>query len=191
MPLSIENVEVRDFISFLQLKNVSAQTIVQYQWTLKDFLRSSPSSRMIFQEITAADLRGYVAGLQAKQLAAKTINDRVTILKRFFGYLVSEGHLSIDPSERLPVPKVGKRLPKALTLEETQALLGVIEDDSDLGRRDKVLFELMYASGMRVSEAVGLRVQDIDFSDGSLRVVGKGDQERRIYLNPSLLQSLL
>jgi integrase/recombinase XerD len=86
------------------------------------------------------------------------------------------------------MPKVGKHLPKALTLAETQAFFSVLSSDSNLGRRDRILFELMYAGGLRVSEAVGLRVGDIDFTDGNVRIIGKGDKERRIYLKPRLIQ---
>ena len=190
MSFSIENTEVRDFVAFLQLKNVSIQTIAQYQWVLKDFFRAGPSQLASFQEVTPAHLRDYVAGLQAKKLAAKTVGDRVTILKRFFGYLAAEGQLPSDPSLRLPLPKLGKRLPKALSLQEMRAFFAAIKSTSDLARRDRILFELMYAAGLRVSEAVALRLQDFDFADSSVKVVGKGNQERRIYLKPDLLRRL-
>ena len=190
MSFSIENAEVRDFVAFLQLKNVSSQTIAQYRWVLKDFFRAGPAQLTSFQEVTPAHLRDYVAGLQAKKLAAKTVGDRVTILKRFFGYLAAEGQLASDPSLRLPLPKVGKRLPKALTLQEVRAFFTAIKSKSDLGRRDRILFEVMYAAGLRVSETVGLRLQDFDFSDSSVQVVGKGNQERRIYLKPDLIRRL-
>jgi integrase/recombinase XerD len=132
-------------------------------------------------------LRDYIAALQTRRLASKTVCDRVIILKRFFGYLAAEGRLTQDPAQRLPLPKVGRRLPKALTLEEMQAFLLALSIESALGHRDRVLFELMYAGGLRVSEALSLHTRDIDFADGSIRVIGKGDKERRIYLKPPLM----
>lgn len=196
MPLSVEHADVRDFVAYLHLKNLSSGTIAHYEWALGHFFRACPSDLTAPAEVRYAHLRDYVAGLQAENQAAKTVADRVSVLKRFFGYLYAEGRITVDPSLRLPTPKVGKRLPRALTLEETEAFFSVLSDTSAAStlprvrRRDRVLFELMYAGGLRVSEAVGLRVMDVDFAVGSLRVIGKGDKERRIYLKPRLLALL-
>jgi site-specific recombinase XerD len=140
------------------------------------------------EQITPDHLRRYIAGLQARGLAAKTVSDRVTILKRFFAFLHAEGQIPEDPAARLPLPKVGKRLPKTLNIAEVETLLSVLDRDvSALGRRDRVLFHLLYATGLRVAEAMAVQVRNIDFVEGYLCVVGKGDQERRIYLKPILL----
>jgi site-specific recombinase XerD len=190
MPLHLNQQLVRDFFDFLRLKNVSLGTIGQYEWTLQDLFRFLPVSLDALEDVTRAHVREYVADLQARGLAPKTVSDRITILKRFFGYLHAEGHVKADPAARLPQPRVGKRLPKALSLEETEAFLSALSADDREGHRDRILFELMYGGGLRVGEAVGLRVEAIDFEDGSVRVVGKGDKERRVYLKPALLQAL-
>ncbi len=190
MPLSSEHSDVRGFFDYLGLKNLSHRTIIEYRWVLKDLFRFVPPELATPQDVAFEHLRNYVANMQARKLAAKTVSDRVIIIKRFFGYLLAEGRVESDPAQRLPVPKVGKRLPRALTLDEMRALLSAIQTDSSKGRRDRVLFELMYAGGLRVSEAVRLRVEDVDFADGSVRVIGKGDKERRVYLKPSLRQLL-
>lgn len=101
-----------------------------------------------------------------------------------------EGCISQDLSQRLRIPKVGKRLPKALSLEETQSFFATLSGRSAVQRRDRLLFEFRYAGGLRVSEAVSLKFADIDDADGRVRIVGKGDKERRIYLKAPLLQSL-
>jgi len=187
----LQHPRVQDFISYLRLRNLSSGTVEHYEKVLRDLLRHLGSEIESPAQITAAHLRQYVTDLQARGLAAKTINDRVTILKRFFGFLLVEGHITEDPAARLPTPKVGKRLPKALSLEETQTLLAALDQDiSTVGQRDKVLFHLLYACGLRVAEAVALRVEDIDFAEGFLRVVGKGDKERRVYLKPALVELL-
>ena len=95
-----------------------------------------------------------------------------------------------DPSRRLPNPKVGKRLPRALTVGQVQALLFAFNEDSPVERRDKVLVYLMYACGLRINEAVAVRVEDIDLEQGKLRVVGKGDKERSLYLKPVVVELL-
>jgi site-specific recombinase XerD len=184
----LEHPQVADFIAFLRLKNVSSGTIEQYRKVLRDLFRHLGCGIESPGQITTTQLRQYVANLQTRGLASKTINDRVTILKRFFGFLLVEGYSQEDPAQRLPTPKVGKRLPKALSLEETQALLAALEQDtSAVGQRDKVLFNLLYGCGLRVAEAVALQVEDVDFAEGFLRVVGKGNKERRVYLKPALL----
>ena len=182
--------EVSDFIAHLRLKNLSPRTIEEYQKVLNSLFKyvklgdSSPS------KITTRQLRDYVANMQHKGLAAKTVSNHVLALKRFFGFLLTEGYIQEDPSQRLPRPKVGKRLPKGLTIPQVQALFATMNSKSRAGRRDRVIFQLIYAGGLRVSEAVGLRVDDIDFTQGILRVVGKGDKERRIYLKPFVLKQL-
>ncbi len=197
MSITLAQKDVKDFISYLHLKNLSPRTIALYEWLLNDFFRSCPALSKP-TDVTFDHLRIYVAALQARGTAAKTVADRVTILKRFFGYLLMEGRISSDPSQPLPMPKAGKRLPKALTLQETQAFLAALPSEwktsapsgtrealaASVKQRDRVLFEIMYAGGLRVSEAASLRVGDIDFGESSVRVVGKGNQERRVYLKP-------
>lgn len=142
MPLSTEHTDVRDFLVYLRLKNLAPRTINEYQWVLKDLFRHCPPDLTTPPEVTFTHLRDYVAGLQARGLAAKTVSDRVIVVKRFFGYLLAVGRLTSDPSQRLPIPKVGKRLPKALTLAEMQAFFSTLSRDSRSARRDRVLFEL-------------------------------------------------
>jgi len=180
--------EVRDFVAFLRLKNLSPRTIEAYSEVLRDLLCYLGSEADSPARVTAAQLRQYMAGLQERGLAARSISHRVRALKRFFGFLLTEGYIQEDPAQRLPMPKVGKRLPKALSLEETAALLSALDQDaSSVGQRDKVLFYLMYTCGLRVGEAVALRVEDVDFTEGCVRVIGKGSKERRIYMKPAVL----
>ena len=183
--------QTKDFLAFLRLKNLSPKTIVQYRSVLGDLFRHVDPLPESPGNVTAAHLRAYVADLRERGLAAKTITDRVVIIRRFYSFLLVEGYTSSDPAQRLPIPKVGKRLPKALSLNETRRLLAVLHDDtSQAGQRDKILFGLLYACGLRVTEAVTLKVEDVDLADGFLRVVGKGDKERRIYLKPAVLDLL-
>jgi len=185
-----EHPEVVDFIAQLHLKNLSPRTIVEYQKVLNslfDHLAPDDSSP---KEITTPQLREYVASLQQRGLAAKTISNHVLVIKRFFGFLLAEGYVEEDPSLRIPRPKTGKRLPKALSIADVQALLAAFREDTAAVRRDKVFFQLVYGCGLRISEAASIRVRDIDFAEGTLRVIGKGNRERQQYLKASLLDSL-
>ena len=140
--------------------------------------------------ITPDQLSAYLLDLRKKKLAHKTIADRVIIIKRFFGFLLQEGYLNADPSRRIPHPKVGQRLPKALSVAEIKNLFAAFDATTREGKRDQVFFQLAYAGGLRVSELTHVRLDDIDWNDSSLRVIGKGDRERRVYLKPEVLQTL-
>jgi len=186
----MEHRESSDFIAHLHLKNLSSRTIEEYGKVLRSLfehlgLGDSPPS-----QITAAQLRDYVASMQQRGLAAKTVSNHVLVMKRFFGFLLAEGYIEEDPSRRLPRPKVGKRLPKALTITQVQDLFAAFKGETPTERRDQMFFQLVYACGLRLSEAANLRVEDIDFTEGTLLVVGKGDKERQVYLKPNLLQAL-
>ena len=188
MPQSISEIpEVADFLAHLRLKNLAPGTIVEYRKVLRyifDYLQMGQRSPT---EITTAELRSYIAGLQERGLSDKTVSDRVLIIKRFFGFLTLEGYIDEDPSLRLPRPKVGKRLPRALTVPQTQQLLRMLDDNTPVRHRDKVVIWLMYSCGLRINEAVGIRVDDLDLQRGTLRVVGKGNKERLLYLKPALV----
>jgi integrase/recombinase XerD len=172
------------------LKNLSPRTIEEYQKVLGSLFKYLKLGDSSPGEITVPQLWDYVASMQRRGLAAKTVSNHVLVIKRFFGFLLAEEYVQEDPSRRLPRPKVGRRLPKAVTIPQVQALFAAIGSESRAERRDKMLFQLIYAGGLRVSEAVGLKVDDIDFTQGALMVVGKGDKERRIYLKPFVLKQL-
>jgi integrase/recombinase XerD len=187
---TLKHRQVSDFTAYLRLKNLSPRTIEEYQKVLGSLFKYLKLGDSSPGEITVPQLRDYVASMQQRGLAAKTVSNHVLVIKRFFGFLLAEEYIQEDPSRRLPRPKVGKRLPKALTIPQVQALFAAMGSESRAGRRDRVLFQLTYAGGLRVGEAVGLKAADIDFTQGTLMVVGKGDKERRIYLKPFVLKQL-
>jgi len=189
MPLR-EHPEVADFIAYLHLKNLSPATIVGYHDTLRRLFAHVGLGESAPSKITSAQLRDYVASLQKRGLAANTVANYVLAIKRFFGFLLAEGYIEEDPSRRLPRPKVGKRLPKALTIPQVQALFAAASDETATGRRDQLFFKLLYACGLRIGEAVQVRVADINWEEGWLRVLGKGNKERRVYLKPYLVAGL-
>jgi len=188
--MDLEHPHVCDFIAHLHLKNLSSRTIGEYSKILRALFAHLGPGVKAPDEVTIAQLRQYVASLQARGLAPKSVSDHVVAIKRFFGFLILEGHIAQDPSLRLPRPKTGRRLPQALSLAQTRALFTAMHGDEPLSRRDRMLFRLIYACGLRVSEATGLRVEDVDFDAGALRVIGKGDRERRLYLKSYLQDDL-
>jgi len=125
------------------------------------------------------DLQGYFAARHA-ETKATTANRRLTVLKRFFRWALREGHIAQDPTLKLQAAKQALRVPKTLTEAQVEALLDAPDTSEALGIRDKAMLELLYASGLRVSELVTLRMVQLGLNEGVLRVTGKGSKERLV-----------
>ncbi len=126
-----------------------------------------------------ADLNGYFAARHA-QSKATTANRRLTVFKRYFRWALRERLVTADPTLRLQSARQPLRVPKTLTEAQVEALLDAPEVDTPLGLRDRTMLELMYASGLRVSELVSLKTFNVSMSEGVLRVLGKGNKERLV-----------
>src|SRR3954451_9051559 len=111
-------------------------------------------------------------------LAPASIARAVVAVRSFHGFLVAEGMLATDASEVVEAPRVPQGIPKALDEDEIAALLGAVTRDEPLAQRDRAILELLYATGIRISELVGLDLDALDLQDGLVRVLGKGDKER-------------
>ncbi len=113
-------------------------------------------------------------------LSTRTAARRLSALRRFFRYLVRERMIATDPTQRIASPRIGRALPKAMSEIEVEALLAAPDTETLLGLRDRTMLELLYATGLRVSELVGILVTQINLSQGVVRVIGKGDRERLV-----------
>jgi integrase/recombinase XerD len=125
-------------------------------------------------------LRGYLDHLRAKGLSNRSIARQVTVIRGLFSFLVEENALGNNPAELLVAPKLGAPLPKFLGRSRVENLLDAPELDKATGVRDRAMISLLYATGIRVSELIGLRVSDLDEDEGVLRVLGKGDKQRLV-----------
>ena len=137
-------------------------------------------------------LTDYVSNLRGKKSYRDTTTARkVAALKSFFNFLVQEGAIHHDPTEFLTAPRVGRSLPKHLSEEEVARLLDTAaREESPEGKRDRTMLELLYATGLRVSELVGLDVHDVNLHEGYLRCKGKGSKERMAYMYPRAVEVL-
>jgi site-specific recombinase XerD len=129
-------------------------------------------------DVRYRDLRGFAALLSSRGLAKSTIARKLAAVRSFHTGLVSAGAAAANPAELLPVPKQGRRLPRALGREQVAELLDRIPAGTPLEIRDRAMFELAYSSGLRAEEIVNLQTDSIDFDDESIRVLGKGSKER-------------
>jgi integrase/recombinase XerD len=137
------------------------------------------SSGTTLADASEADLRAYaVARHDSSQ--ATSANRRLTVFRRFFRWVLREQLTRVDPTLRLSAARQRQRVPKALSEAQVEALLGACDSRTVLGLRDRTMLELMYASGLRVSELVGLKTVNVSFVDSALRVTGKGAKERLV-----------
>ena len=130
------------------------------------------------QELVAS----YIEGLQGVGLAPSSIKRRLAALRGLHRHAVREGFRTEDPTAQVPTPKVGKSLPKALTIDEVGALLGSVDGVTPMGKRDSALLEFLYATGARVSEAVSCDLLDLNLDGGTVLLTGKGNKQRLVPL---------
>jgi len=142
------------------------------------------------QHITAATLRDFVFALKDLGLEASTIRRQISALRTYFGFLLSEGVLAHDPSDRLETPRRGRQLPEVLSQAEVERLLASPQVEDPLAWRDRVLLELGYGAGLRVSEMCGLGLNDLALGEGLVRVLGKGSKERLVPIGRQLVSTL-
>ena len=141
-------------------------------------------------EVEPLVLRRFLADLRGRGLAPTSLARKAAAVRSFFAVLRRRGLVEADPAEALATPKRGKPLPKALRRDQVEALLAVPDDGSPSGLRDRCLLELLYASGARISEAVGLEWRDLDLDGGLARLDGKGGKERVVPLGEPALDAL-
>ena len=180
-PGADESIEllIDQFIDYLlHLRSCSEETARAYGTDLRDFKVFVLNERTPILAVATDDVRAYVSA-QYGRLKPSSIARKLSTLRSFYQYLVVTDRLEKSPCEGVTSPKVGLRAPRVLQKEEMARLLGQVgERDDAYGRRDAALLEVCYAGGLRVSELVGLDVADVDLSESSARVLGKGDKER-------------
>lgn len=174
-------------------KGASPHTIAAYRNDLTHLLEFLTGQERItdWRQVTLPVLTRFVLWLMEKGYTTATLARRVAAVKSFLQFLVREGVIEASPAAELGSPKPGRRLPKALTVEEVERLLGAVGGGQTAeALRDRALLEVLYASGMRVSEVVGLNLQDLNLREGVVRCRGKGNRERVIPLHPTAVQAL-
>ena len=173
---------IDQFTSQLWLMHgLSENTLKSYASDMRQLVRFLAQRNTDLLRATAVDMEGFLADIFAQNTVKKTTssNRKISCFKRFYQWTVQNHLRTDDPSAHLVLAKPAARLPKNLSESQVDALLAA-PDDSDLGQRNRAMLELMYASGLRVSELVGLRVLDVSLNDGVVRVTGKGNKTRLV-----------
>jgi integrase/recombinase XerD len=161
---------------------LSRNTLESYRGDLNKFAAWQERSRAAsLLQTTHADIQGYLAHLVVEQKAKPSSTGRaISSLKRLFRYLLRQGRISVDPTLQIDTPKLPRNLPKTLTEKDVEVLLNAPDIQTPLGLRDRTMFEVLYATGLRVSELVTLRITQVSLDMGVVRVMGKGSKERLV-----------
>ena len=177
---------IEQFERYLRLeRHNSAHTVRAYLGDLTDLFGYTRSLGRDVQQIGLRDLRGWLAAMQARGVATATLQRRAGSARVFFSWLLDQGVIARDPGAELKSPRVHRRLPRSLSTHEaaemmTAATARAADSESPEGERDVAILEMLYGSGLRVSELCGLDLGDIDAASRVVRVLGKGDKQRTV-----------
>ncbi len=184
--MSLEE-DIEGFLTYLRTeKGCSDNTVRSYRTDLKQFAGFVESQEVDHRELGRREMREWVLSMHQKGLSPKSVARHLSSVRSFYRFLKRRGMVSKDPSRLVSYPKLSKPLPKALSVEEVAS---VIEEEKS-GLLERAVLELLYSTGLRVSELVSLSVGSIDFSRGELRVVGKGNKERRVLMGSKASEAL-
>jgi integrase/recombinase XerD len=177
------------FLAYLGLeKGLTANTQAAYRRDLHKFLtylQKQRSGIINWEEVSKRDIISFLAGQMDEGAAYSTVARSLSSIKSFYKFMVMEDHLAVNPTTDLETPKINRKLPKVLSIEEVDKLIEQCNVMLPLGLRDRAMLELMYGTGLRVSELLSLQMDDINFTAGFLRCFGKGRKERIVPVNNS------
>lgn len=168
---------IDSFINYLKYeKNFSKYTIKSYKTDLDEFYEFSSN-----KEVDLKLIKIYLKSLYEKKYKTKTVSRKVSSLKSYFKYLESENLIKENPMRLISNPKVEKTLPNYLNYDDLEKLLSYPDIKTKYGLRDALILEMLYSSGIRVSEFANMKIKDIDFHDRKILILGKGNKERYVY----------
>ena len=182
-----------DYEEFLTIeKQLSENSIISYMQLLKQFNHYMVIELKIneIEQVQEDHIRSFIDDLQKKNMANASIGHAISTLKNFYRYLEREGKIEQNPMVYIASPKNAKKLPVVMSEQEIVQFLDCITINDELTCRDRCMFELMYATGIRISELLNLTINDITFSSSILKVTGKGNKQRLIPLNDFICELL-
>ncbi len=187
------DLKVRSFLHFCRAeKGLAVNTLEAYRRDLEALGQwlAQPVRRRAIRAISLDDLRQYLDDLRRRKLSNRSIARQISTLRGLFGFLVEEGEIGTNPAELLVAPKIGTSLPKYLDHERIEQLIDSPDTATATGWRDRAMLDLLYATGLRVSELIKLRVADLDEYQGVLRVMGKGGKQRLVPIGKAALAAV-
>jgi integrase/recombinase XerD len=182
---------LKEYILYLQVeKGLAKNSLESYRRDLQKLKNWVDKNNFDLLALTRKDLREWLIDLAGENLAATSKRRMVSALRGFYKFLMFDGHIKKNPAEDLDAPQKGFYLPKFLNQTDVESLLQVPDVSGEIGLRDRAILELMYACGLRVSEAVDLRISDVELDAGILTCKGKGSKTRKIPIGKSAVEWL-
>lgn len=179
------------FRQYIQLeKSLSPKTVEAYLHDvqkLKDFIGNKKS----LNEVTLSDLQLFTADLYDQKIEARSQARILSGLKAFYRFLLYEKRITEDPTTLLDTPRIGRYLPVVLSIPEIESIISKIDLSSQEGHRNKAIIEVMYGCGLRVSEVVNLKLSQLYFEEGFVRIIGKGDKERLVPIGKTAMNAIV
>lgn len=189
--MPVERDLIKEFLTYMQVeKGLARHTLESYKRDLQRLQAWATSNHKQLSELSRGDLRKWIASLSREGLAPTSISRAVSAVRGFFKFLMLDGHLKSHPAEDLDTPQRFSYLPKFLSEDEINRLLAAPDISTAEGIRDRAVLEVMYATGLRVSELVELKLADVDLLAGLVVCHGKGNKERRVPLGKSAIHWL-
>ncbi|MGI8786848.1 MAG: site-specific tyrosine recombinase XerD [Pyrinomonadaceae bacterium] len=183
---------VREYLSYLQVeKGLAKNSVESYERDLTKLKNWAAKNDFDLLALTRQDLREWLIDLAGENLSENSKRRLISALRGFYKFLQFDGHITKNPAEDLVAPQKGFYLPNFLNQTDVESLLAVPDVSTEIGLRDKAILELMYACGLRVSEAVDLKMSDIDVDTGILTCKGKGSKTRRVPVGKSAIEWLV
>jgi integrase/recombinase XerD len=179
---------IASFLTYVRVeKGLSANTVSAYRRDLVKFESYAKKKKLTLESVTRDDLVDFLSNLFRQKLESRTVARHLVTLRNFFRFAQTQDLIAVDPSLNLESPKIRRSLPGYLRLEEIERLLAEPDDKTPLGLRDHAMLDVLYSTGLRVSELISLRVMDLDRAVGCVRCVGKGDKERIVPIGKKAL----
>ncbi len=184
--------ELNDFIDYINYqRGYSENTMINYTDDIKEFIVFLENNNIDnLDKVDYKTVKLYLMNLYNKKFSRNSVSRKLSSLRSFFKYLHNEGKVNMNPFSLISSPKKEKKLPKFLYNEDVEKIFDIPNINTDLGQRDRMILELLYDTGIRVSELVNITLKDINFEEKSIRILGKGNKERIVLFGNYALDSL-
>lgn len=182
---------ITDYVNFLRLeKSLSDNSTYAYRSDMEKFRSYAEALGLEPESVEPDQIRDFLASLHDLGLNKRSQSRILSAIRGFFKYLQLEEVVDVDPTELIESPKIGRKLPEVLSVEEIDAMEAVIDLSRPDGHRNRAIIEVLYSCGLRVSELISLRLTDLFFDDGYIRVIGKGNKERLVPIGTKAIKEL-
>lgn len=182
---------INDFVDYLEkFKSYSSHTVSNYKKDLYLFNEFLESQNLRIDSVEYIDIRNYLNELYEREFAPTTMNRHISTLRSFFKYLLKEGRINSNPMTLVSNLKKDKKLPNYLNFYDLDKLFEVAGSDDPLDQRNSLILEILYSTGIRVSELVNIKINDINFHNQTIKILGKGNKERLVIFGSKCLEKL-